>query len=87
MNNIFLLNSCTVSMAISTICHCGAFKKQSIIILRETNDKRGNLNAVSLLIIKGTGKAILVTGREGPQGCEMLRLPHFLESAYNTYIK
>jgi hypothetical protein len=24
------------------------------------------------------GKAIPVTGREGPQGCEMLRLQHFL---------
>jgi hypothetical protein len=29
--------------------------------------------------IKGKkGKAIPVTGREGPQGCEMSRLPHFL---------
>jgi hypothetical protein len=25
-------------------------------------------------------KAILVTGREGPQGCETSRLPHFLEN-------
>jgi hypothetical protein len=27
---------------------------------------------------KGKGKAIPVTGRGGPQGCETSRLPHFL---------
>jgi hypothetical protein len=26
------------------------------------------------------GKAIPVTGHGGPQGCEMLRLPHFLDN-------
>jgi hypothetical protein len=26
------------------------------------------------------GKAILVTGREGPLGCETSRIPHFLEN-------
>jgi hypothetical protein len=26
------------------------------------------------------GKAIPVTGREGPHGCKMSRLPHFLHS-------
>jgi hypothetical protein len=26
------------------------------------------------------GKAIPVTGREGPYGCETLRLPHFLDN-------
>jgi hypothetical protein len=26
------------------------------------------------------GKSILVTGCEGPLGCEMSRIPHFLES-------
>jgi hypothetical protein len=26
------------------------------------------------------GKAIPVTGREGPQGCETSRLPHFLDN-------
>jgi hypothetical protein len=26
------------------------------------------------------GNAIPVTGREGPQGCEMLRLPHLLDN-------
>jgi hypothetical protein len=26
------------------------------------------------------GEAIPVTGREGPQGCETLRLPHFLDN-------
>jgi hypothetical protein len=28
----------------------------------------------------GKGKAIPITGRGSPQGCEMLRLPHFLDS-------
>jgi hypothetical protein len=28
----------------------------------------------------GKGKAIPVTGRGGSQGCETLRLPHFLDS-------
>jgi hypothetical protein len=28
----------------------------------------------------GEGKAIPVTGREGPYGCEMLRVPHYLDS-------
>jgi hypothetical protein len=27
---------------------------------------------------KGEGKATPVRGSEGPQGCEMSRLPHFL---------
>jgi hypothetical protein len=31
----------------------------------------------------GKGKAIAVTGRESPQGCETSRLPHFL---YNRLI-
>jgi hypothetical protein len=26
------------------------------------------------------GKAISITGREGPWGCEMSRLPHFLDN-------
>jgi hypothetical protein len=26
------------------------------------------------------GKAVLITGLEGPYGCEMLRLPRFLDS-------
>jgi hypothetical protein len=29
---------------------------------------------------KKRGKAVPVTGHEGPQGCETLRLPHFLDS-------
>jgi hypothetical protein len=31
-------------------------------------------------LIDGKGKAIPVTGCEGPSGCEMSRLPHFLDS-------
>jgi hypothetical protein len=30
--------------------------------------------------INKKGKASPVTSREGPQGCEMLRLPHFLDN-------
>jgi hypothetical protein len=33
----------------------------------------------NILIKKGKA-AILVTGREGPEGCETSRLPHFLDS-------
>jgi hypothetical protein len=33
---------------------------------------------ISTTVIKS--KAIPVTGREGPQGCETLRLPHFLDN-------
>jgi hypothetical protein len=29
---------------------------------------------------KVKGEAIPVTGRQGPQGCETLRLPHFLDN-------
>jgi hypothetical protein len=29
---------------------------------------------------KKRGKAVPVTGREGPYGCEMSRLPHFLHN-------
>jgi hypothetical protein len=29
---------------------------------------------------KAKGKSIPVTGRGGPYGCEMLRLPHFLDN-------
>jgi hypothetical protein len=35
-----------------------------------------NYNAIKVK----KAKAIPVTGREGPQGCERLRLPHFLDS-------
>jgi hypothetical protein len=36
-------------------------------------------NAIFIPIKKGKkGKAIPVTGREDPYGCETLRLPHFL---------
>jgi hypothetical protein len=28
------------------------------------------------------GKVIAVTGREGPWGCEMSRLPHFLDTQF-----
>jgi hypothetical protein len=30
--------------------------------------------------MKVLGKAIPVTGHEGPEGCETSRLPHFLDS-------
>jgi hypothetical protein len=33
-----------------------------------------------LMTIKKKGKAIPVTGREGPSGCEKSRLPHFLDN-------
>jgi hypothetical protein len=29
--------------------------------------------------VKGKGKAVLVTGHGGPEGCETSRLPHFLD--------
>jgi hypothetical protein len=32
------------------------------------------------IMLKVQGKAIPVAGRGGPQGCEMLRLPHFLDN-------
>jgi hypothetical protein len=34
-----------------------------------------------MLWLKKKCKAIPVRGREGPQGCEKLRLPHFLDSS------
>jgi hypothetical protein len=30
--------------------------------------------------MNGNGKAVPVTGRGGPQGCETSRLPHFLDN-------
>jgi hypothetical protein len=33
-----------------------------------------------LVGVKGEGKAIPVTGRGGPYGCETSRLPHFLDN-------
>jgi hypothetical protein len=33
---------------------------------------------------KGNGKVIQVTGREGPEGCETLRFPHFLDQRWPT---
>jgi hypothetical protein len=33
-----------------------------------------------MIKLKKKGKAIPVTGREGPLGCETSRLPHFLDN-------
>jgi hypothetical protein len=33
-----------------------------------------------IVLRKNKGKAIPVTGRGGPQGCETSRLPHFLDN-------
>jgi hypothetical protein len=40
------------------------------------------LEFVEFLIKARKGKAILVAGHGGPQGCEMLRLPHFLDNRH-----
>jgi hypothetical protein len=34
---------------------------------------------VIFLFLKKKGKSISVTGRGGPEGCEMSRLPHILD--------
>jgi hypothetical protein len=49
----------------------------SLYVIQE----RGNRPAtfISCIIIK-KGKAILVTGLRGPEGCETSRLPHFLDN-------
>jgi hypothetical protein len=33
-----------------------------------------------LVALKKLGKTVPITGREGPWGCEMSRLPHFLDN-------
>jgi hypothetical protein len=38
------------------------------------------VSEIELFHCKGKGKATLVTGREGPYGCETSRLPHFLNN-------
>jgi hypothetical protein len=49
----------------------GEAKPQSVTELRPKMNQ-------SFYKVKKKGKAIPVTGRGGPQGCETLRLPHFL---------
>jgi hypothetical protein len=36
------------------------------------------------IIMCKNGKAILVTGHGGPQGCETLKLPHFLDNWFTN---
>jgi hypothetical protein len=47
-----------------------------------TNMGTNILSLIYLYLYKHmvTGKAIPVTGREGPYGCETSRLPHFLDN-------
>jgi hypothetical protein len=40
----------------------------------------GYIFSVSRTVFEVIGKAIPVTGREGPYGCETSRLPHFLDN-------
>jgi hypothetical protein len=41
----------------------------------------GDMDIFSRISIrKKKGKALPLTGREGPQGCETSRLPHFLDN-------
>jgi hypothetical protein len=40
--------------------------------------EKKKLTLIIIIIIKG--KAIPVTGRGGPYGCELSRLPHFLDN-------
>jgi hypothetical protein len=35
---------------------------------------------ILLLLLLLRGKAVPVTGHEGPQGCETLRVPHYLDN-------
>jgi hypothetical protein len=39
-----------------------------------------NLTDFNDILCGSKGKAITVTGRGGPQGCETSRLPHFLDN-------
>jgi hypothetical protein len=43
------------------------------------NVSRFTVSSVLEMKVKKKGKAIPVTGREGPQGCETSRLPHYLD--------
>jgi hypothetical protein len=40
----------------------------------------GNSKLVNRYVLRHIGKTIPVTDREGPQGCETSRLPHFIDS-------
>jgi hypothetical protein len=56
-----------------TVTEC--LKSQVTKYTRSIAAKKKSKKVIFLL---GKGKAIPVTGREGPQGCESSRLPHFL---------
>jgi hypothetical protein len=49
------------------------------IYMKDEHIKRLSTLLVVCIDIK-KGEAVSVTGRGGPQSCEMLRLPHFLDS-------
>jgi hypothetical protein len=48
----------------------------------------GNMKAtLGFVNGKAKGKAILVRGRRGPQGCETSRLPHLLDTRFKMTVK
>jgi hypothetical protein len=54
----------------------GKLKKKEIHLI---GTRSRDFPACSIVkLMKGKGKAIPVTGREDPQGCETLRLPYFV---------
>jgi hypothetical protein len=44
--------------------------------------RSGIIGIIIIIIVIVEGKAIPVTGREGPQGYETSRLPHFLDNRH-----
>jgi hypothetical protein len=48
-----------------------------MVVVKEITDESV---AFALIIMVKRGKAITLTGHEGPQGCETSRFPHFLDN-------
>jgi hypothetical protein len=58
---------------------CRSFREIGFVISARNSTRKTGLKVIGPYI-KSKSKAIPVTGREGPYGCETLKVPHYLDS-------
>jgi hypothetical protein len=85
-NHHYILARASSMHCISPICILKPGLSRVMRLLNQNNEGIPLFSACYQMIqslqesLKGKGRAIPVTGREGPQGCEMPRPLHFLQT-------